>query len=66
MKQGKVIEVLNFGTIVQVLVESIEGVFSINFDWRPFSWLAEAEGNIIGREIFYDELNKSVRFAEAG
>ena len=47
MKQGKVIEVLNFGTIVQVLVENDSEVFPINFDNRPFGHLIESEGNII-------------------
>lgn len=64
--QGKIIDVLNFGTIVRVLVENVEGVFCVNFDHRPFGHLIEAEGNIIGREIEYDSAEGIIRFAEAG
>lgn len=64
--QGKIIEVLNLGTIVQILAENQSGTFVINFDHRPFGWMIEAEGNIIGREIEYDPAEKIVRFAEAG
>jgi hypothetical protein len=66
--QGTIENIVNGGTVVQVLVRTEDRLVPINFDHRPFSWLLEAEGGVcgslIGREIFYDEEKKTVRFLD--
>jgi len=60
--KGKIIDVVNQGTIVQVFCSNSDGdepsVFPTNFDWRMFKHFAEsveAQGkDLKGLEIEYD------------
>jgi len=61
--QGKIVEVRDEGTIIQIVCERTQGagVFTVNFDHRPFTHFLESlGGKVIGKEIDYDEDTKQV------
>ena len=60
--KGKVDIILNCGTIVQVYLDN--NPRPINFDHRPFTWMYEAEGPIVGRILEYDEETKTCKFLD--
>jgi len=62
--QGRIISCINQGSLVQLLVETEEGVESIPVDHRCFKEMIEVKGDIEGKEIEYDEENGVIFFAE--
>jgi len=60
---GTVGKIEDHGSVVIVWVESDERILPVYFDHRPFKNLWEAEdGDIVGREVEYDEENNSFEF----
>jgi len=60
--QGRIISCINQGSLVQILVETENGLESIPIDHRCFQHIVEAKGDIREKEIEYDE--KGVIFFE--
>ena len=60
--QGRIISCVNQGSLVQILVETENGLESIPIDHRCFQHIVEAKGDIREKEIEYDE--KGVIFFE--
>ena len=56
---GEIVTVENHGSIVLVMLRSEQGwLIPVPFDYRPFTWLLDAEGcqpaDLIGRQASYD------------
>ncbi len=64
--QGRVISCVNQGSLVQILVETEDGLESIPVDHRCFQHLTEVKGDIREKEIEYSEENGSIFFEEDG
>ena len=66
MITGTVVQVMDHGTIVQVLIRNDAGVIHpVNFDHRQFWHMYEAEGTLVGRKIAVEndeEAGQVVRF----
>lgn len=62
--KGQIINCVNHGTLVQVLVKTEDGLESVPMDHRCFWHMVEAKGDIRGKEIEYDEENKRISFTE--
>jgi len=62
--QGRIISCINQGNLVQILVETENGLESIPVDHRCFQHIAEVKGDIREKEIEYDEKNGSIFFEE--
>ena len=62
--RGKIIDCIDHGSIVQILLKTEEGIRNIVMEHRC-SWnMIEVEKNIIGKEVIYDEENKTLSFSE--
>lgn len=62
--QGRIINCINQGSLVQILVETDEGLESIPLDRRYFQNITEAKGDIREKEIEYNEEKGSIFFEE--
>lgn len=62
--QGKIISCVSQGSLVQILVETEDGLESIPLDRRCFQHIAEVKGDITEKEIEYSEENGSIFFEE--
>ncbi len=62
--QGRIISCVNQGSLVQILVETEDGLESIPVDHRDFQNISEVKGNITEKEIEYSEENGSIFFEE--
>ena len=62
--QGRIISCVNQGSLVQILVETEDGLESIPVDHRDFQNISEAKGDITEKEIEYSEENGSIFFEE--
>jgi len=62
--QGRIVSCINQGSLVQLLVETEDGLESIPIDYRCFQRIVEAKGDIREKEIEYDEEKGSIFFEE--
>ena len=62
--QGRIISCVNQGSLVQILVETEDGLESIPIDQRYFQNISEVKGDITEKEIQYSEENGSIFFEE--
>ena len=62
--QGRIITCINQGSLVQILVETEDGLESIPVDHRCFQHITEAKGDLREKEIEYDKKNGSIFFEE--
>lgn len=62
--QGRIISCINQGSLVQILVETEDGLESIPIDYRCFQHIVEVKGDIREKEIEYDEEKGSIFFEE--
>ena len=62
--QGRIISCINQGSLVQVLVETEDGLESIPVDHRCFQYIVEAKDDLEGKEIEYDEESGVIFFEE--
>ena len=62
--QGRIITCVNQGSLVQLLVETEDGLESIPVDHRCFQQIVEVKGDIREKEIEYDEEKGSIFFEE--
>ena len=62
--QGRIISCVNQSSLVQILVETEDGLESIPVDHRCFQHITEAKGDLREREIEYDKEKGSIFFEE--
>ena len=62
--QGRIITCINQGSLVQILVETEDGLESIPVEHRDFQNISEVKGDITEKEIQYSEENGSIFFEE--
>lgn len=62
--QGRIISCVDQGSLVQILVETEDGLESIPVDHRYFQNISEVKGDIREKEIEYREENGSIFFEE--
>ncbi len=62
--QGRIISCVNQGSLVQILVETEDGLESIPVEHRDFQNISEVKGDITEKEIQYSEENGSIFFKE--
>jgi len=62
--QGKIVSCVNQGSLVQILVETEDGLESIPVEHRDFQNISEVKGDITEKEIQYSEENGSIFFEE--
>jgi len=62
--KGEIIDCINHGTLIQVLIKTEDGLGSIPMDHRCFWHMVEVKGDIKGKEVEYDEDNKRIFFKE--
>ena len=62
--QGRIISCVNQGSLVQILVDTEDGLESIPIDHRCFQHIVEVKGDIREKEIEYDEEKGSIFFEE--
>lgn len=62
--QGRIISCVNQGSLVQMLVETEDGLESIPLDHRCFHHLVEVKGDLREKEIEYDEEKGLIFFEE--
>ncbi len=62
--QGRIISCINQGSLVQILVETEDGLESIPVEHRDFQNISEVKGDITEKEIQYSEENGSIFFEE--
>lgn len=62
--QERIISCVGQGSLVQVLVETEDGLESIPLDRRHFQNINEVKGDIREKEIEYSEENGSIFFEE--
>ena len=64
--QGKIVGCINQGSLVQIVIETENGLGSIPMDHRCFRDMAEVKNNLEEKEIEYDEENGLIFFKEDG
>ena len=62
--QGRIISCVNQGSLVQILVETEDGLESIPVDQRDFHNISEVKGDITEKEIKYSEEKGLIFFEE--
>lgn len=62
--QGRIVTCVNQGSLVQLLVETEDGLESIPVEHRCFREIVEVRGDLEGKEIEYDEEKGTIFFAE--
>jgi len=63
--KGTIINIRNCGSLfVFTCIDENRDIFNINLDWRNARDILESEGDIISREIDYDDNSKIIRFLE--
>ena len=62
--QGRIISCVNQGSLVQILVETEDGLKSIPLDHRCFQHIVKVKEELEGKEIEYDEEKGSIFFEE--
>jgi len=62
--RGRIISCINQGSLVQILVETEDGLESIPVDHRYFQNISEVKGDIREKEIEYSEEKGLIFFEE--
>jgi len=62
--QGRIISCINQGSLVQILVETEDGLESIPVHHRCFQHIVEAKGDLREKEIEYNQEKGSIFFEE--
>ena len=62
--QGRIISCVNQSSLVQILIETEDGLESIPVEHRDFQNISEVKGDITEKEIQYSEENGSIFFEE--
>jgi len=62
--QGRIISCINQGSLVQILLDTEDGLESIPIDHRCFQHITEAKGGLEEKEIEYDEESGVIFFEE--
>jgi len=62
--QGRIISCINQGSLVQILVETEDGLESVPMDHRCFQHITEVKGDIEEKEIEYDKEKGLIFFEE--
>ena len=62
--QGRIISCVNQGSLVQILIETEDGLESIPVDQRDFQNISEVKGDITEKEIEYSEEKGLIFFEE--
>jgi len=62
--QGRIISCINQGSLVQILVETEDGLESIPIDHRDFQNISEVKGDITEKEIEYRKEKGLIFFEE--
>jgi len=62
--QGRIISCINQGSLVQILVETEDGLESIPVDHRRFQHITEVKGDLREKEIEYSEEKGLIFFEE--
>jgi len=62
--QGRIISCVNQSSLVQILVETEDGLESIPVDCRCFKDIVEVKGDLREKEIEYNEEKGSIFFEE--
>ena len=62
--QGRIISCVDQGSLVQILVETEDGLESLPVDHRCFQHITEVKGDITEKEIEYSEENGLIFFEE--
>lgn len=62
--KGKIISCIDHGSIVQILIKTEEGLESIVMDHRCFWNMIEVKQDIKGKEVEYNEEDKTILFTE--
>lgn len=62
--RGKIIDCINHGSIVQILLRTGKGLESIIMDHRCFWNMIEAKHDIEAKEVEYNEERKTIVFTE--
>lgn len=62
--RGKIIDCINHGSILQILVKTEEGLKSIMMDHRCFWNMIEVKQHIMGKEVEYNEEDRTILFTE--
>ena len=62
--QGRIISCINQGSLVQILVETEDGLESIAVDHRCFQHITEVKGDLREKEIEYSEEKGLIFFEE--
>jgi len=62
--QGRIVSCVNQGSLVQILVETEDGIESIPVDRRYFQNISEVKGDITEKEIEYRKEKGLIFFEE--
>ena len=62
--RGRIISCINQGSLVQILVETEDGLESIPVDHRCFQHITEVKGDLREKEIEYSEEKGLIFFEE--
>jgi len=62
--QGRIFNCVNQGSLIQILVDTEDGLESVPIDHRCFQRIVEAKGDIEEKEIKYDEESGVIFFEE--
>ena len=62
--RGKIIDCINYGSIVQILLRTEEGLQSVVMDHRCFWNMIEVKQDIVGKEVEYNEEDRITLFTE--
>ena len=62
--RGKIIDCINHGSIVQILLRTKEGLESIIMDHRCFWNMIEVKQDVVGKEVEYNEEDRTILFTE--
>jgi len=62
--QGRIISCVDQGSLVQILIETEDGLESIPVDHRDFQNISEVKGDITEKEIQYSEEKGLIFFEE--
>ena len=62
--RGRIISCVKQGSLIQILVETEDGLESIPVDHRCFQHITEVKGDLREKEVEYSEENGSIFFEE--
>lgn len=61
---GKITSWINHGSLVEILLRTEEGLGSVVMDHRCFWNMIQVKQDITGKEVEYNEENKTILFTE--